>query len=125
MDGQRLGIWSLRIDALYCLVLGALAVAFAPPLAGLLEIPQPAIVVIGAAVMAWAGIVAWMSRALGLRAALRTVMVANLVVAVGVAAWSAAAAALFTGLGLVTVAVDVGLFAGSQGWALRRLRATR
>ncbi|MGX1576253.1 hypothetical protein ACX12M_09610 [Cellulosimicrobium cellulans] len=123
MVGERLGLLSLRLDAAYCLVLGVVVAALAPSWAPALRVPVPVLAGLGVAVVVWAGAVVWMSARLPLRAALRTVMVANVVAAAAVAAFSATTAGVLVLLAVLAVAADVGLFAGSQAVALRRLRA--
>ncbi|ARU50676.1 putative membrane protein YkgB [Cellulosimicrobium cellulans] len=122
MSGDRLGLLSLRLDAAYCLVLGAVVAALAPSWAPALGVPVPVVAGIGVAVVLWAAVVAWMTARLRLRVALRTVMVANVVAAAAVAAFSATTAGALVLLAVLAVAADVGLFAGSQAVALRRLR---
>ncbi len=122
VDGERIGRRSLGWDAAYCAVLGAAVLVAAPWVGSGVTLPVPVIAGVGAAVIVWAAIVVWLLRRLPLRTALRLVMVANVVAAVGVASVSVAAA---TGVAIVVVlavAVEVALFAASQAAALRLLR---
>ena len=123
MTGRRLGILSLRIDAIYCVTLGAAVAIAAPQIASVVPLPAVVIAVIGLAVVAWAGTVAWMAAHLPLRLALLTVMIANLVAATAIAAFSIAAAGVLVLLTILAIATDVAAFAGSQALALSRLRA--
>lgn len=123
MSGDRLGLLSLRLDAAYCLVLGGAVAALAPSWAPALGVPVPVVAGIGVAVVVWAAAVAWIAARLRLRVALRTVMVANVAAAAAVAAFSATTAGVLVLLAVLAVAADVGLFAGSQAVALRRLGA--
>lgn len=122
-SGERIGRLSLRLDAAYCTVLGAGVAIAAPTISDALRVPAWVLVAAGAAVVVWAGLILLMLGRLPLRTALRLVMVANLLAAAAVAAVSAAGAALLVVLSVLAVAVDIALFAGSQAFALRRLRA--
>lgn len=123
IDGAAVGRWSLRLDAVYCAVLGAAVAFFAGPIAESLRLPMPLVAAIGVAVVVWAGLVAWMLARLPLRRALRFVMLANVGAALAVGAVSLAAATVFVVLAVLAVAVDVALFAVSQAVALRGLPA--
>lgn len=112
---------SLRLDALYCLVVGAAVAASAPALSGAIALPVPAIFIAGLLVVVWAAAVELMRRRLPLSVALWTVMAANVVATVAVAVVSLTAAAVVAVLAVLAVAVDVSLFAGSQAIALRRI----
>lgn len=124
MTGQRLGRLSLRLDSVYCLILGSLVAVTAPALSGPFAVARELILLAGIVVVLWAGSIEWMRARLELRLALRIVMIVNLVAAVAVALTSLAAAALIALLGVVAIAIDIALFAGSQALALNRLRAT-
>lgn len=76
----------------------------------------------GVAVVLWAGLILLMLARLPMRAALRLVMIANLLAATAVAALSITSAAVLVVLAVLAVAVDIALFAGSQAFALRRMR---
>lgn len=123
-SGARIGLLSLRLDALYCAVVGSTVAATAPTLSGVLPLPAWAVTLAGAVVVVWAvaimAVVAW----LPLRTGLRLVMGVNLLGAAVVAALSTAGASVLVLLALLAVAADVALFAGSQACALRRLRTT-
>ncbi|MBO1901752.1 hypothetical protein J4H92_07285 [Leucobacter weissii] len=123
IDGERFGRWSLRLDALYCAVLGTAVALFAGRIADGLALPPPLIAVAGAAVVVWAGGIVWMLARLSLRAALRSVMIVNVLATVAVGFASATAATLLIVAAVVTVAIDIALFAMSQAIALRALPA--
>lgn len=122
MTGRAIGMLSLRLDAAYCLILGAGVAFTAPFLATVVSLPVAAVAVAGGAVILWAGVVLWMSIRLPLRLALRAVMIANIVATCAIAGLSAAAAGVFAILAILAIAADVALFAGSQAIALRRLQ---
>ncbi|MDT0157927.1 hypothetical protein Q9R19_09855 [Microbacterium sp. ARD32] len=119
IDPQKLGRWSLRLDAAYCAVLGIAVAACSGMLADSIRLPAPLIAAVGVAVILWAALVAWMLVRLQLRAALRVVLIVNMIAVAAVAAASMLASTPPAGLGVVTVAVDVALFAVSQAIALR------
>ncbi|MDK8435025.1 MULTISPECIES: hypothetical protein [unclassified Brevibacterium] len=123
--GERIGRWSLRLDAAYCFVLGSLMMFAAPSISPTVSVPAGYLVVLGAVVIAWAALILLMLRGLELRTALRAVMVANLGAAVAVAAFSTVGAAVFVALSVLAIAADIALFAGSQAFALRRMRLGR
>ncbi|MFD2794036.1 hypothetical protein ACFS27_10815 [Promicromonospora vindobonensis] len=121
-SGDRIGRLSLRLDAAYCTLLGAGVAIAAPSIATSLPVPVWTLVVAGVAVVLWAGLILVLLTRLQLRTALRLVMVANLLAAMAVAAVSALGATLLVLAAVLAVAVDIALFAGSQAFALRRLR---
>lgn len=123
MNGERLGRLSLRIDAVYCLVVGLAVAISAPFLTPAVALPAPLMVAIGVAVVVWAGLVERMRARLPLARALRIVLAGNIAATLAVAAVSVTGAALVAVLVILSVAVDIALFAGSQAIALRRLRA--
>jgi hypothetical protein len=122
MTGRRLGLLSLKIDAIYCLLLGVAVAIAAPHIAGVVRLSTVAITVVGAAAVVWAGAVAWMAARLPLRLALLMVMVANLVGAIGIAAFSITTMGVLVLVTILAIAADVAAFAGSQALALTRLR---
>ena len=85
MDGRRPGVWSLRLDAIYCAVLGAAVAVGAAPISDVVAIPQTLIAVAGVAVVLWAGLVLWMLVTLRIRTALRAVIGVNILAALLVA----------------------------------------
>lgn len=121
IDGERLGRWSLRLDAAYCAVLGAAVALFAEPIAEGVVLPPLLIGVSGVSVVVWAGGVVWMLARLPLRSALRLVMIVNLFAAVAVGLASTAAGTVLIVLAGVAVAIDIAIFAASQAIALRAL----
>lgn len=120
-SGDRIGRLSLRLDAAYCALIGAAVVIAAPAIAALFPVPVWTLITAGIAVVLWAGLILVMLARLQLRTALRLVMVANLLAAAAVAAISALGATLFVLMAVLTVAIDIVLFAGSQAYAIRRL----
>jgi len=121
-SGTRIGRLSLRLDAAYCALLGAGVAIAAPAIAASLPVPGWTLVVVGIVVLAWAGLILAMLARLQLRTALMLVMIANLVAAAAVAAISTLGATLLVLAAILSIAVDIALFAGSQALALRRLR---
>lgn len=121
-SGERIGRLSLWLDATYCTILGGGVAAAAPFIATTLPMPVWLLVVAGVAVLLWAGLILVMLTWLPMRTTLRLVMSANLLAAAAVAAVSTIGATVLVLLTILAVAVDVALFAGSQGFALRRLR---
>jgi hypothetical protein len=121
INGERFGRWSLRLDAAYCVVLGAAVALFSGQIAEGVALPALLIAAAGVAVVVWAGGILWMLARLPLRSALRFVMVANVLAALAVGFASATAATLLIVLAVVTVAIDIALFATSQAVALRAL----
>lgn len=123
MNGQRLGNLSLRLDAAYCVVLGIIVVLASTQIAQTIALPTPIVVVTGVVVAAWGLWVEWMRRHLERRLALRVVMIANIVATMAIALVSLVAATFFSILVIISIAVDVALFAGSQAAALRIMRS--
>ena len=122
MTGHGLGLLSLRIDALYCGVLGVGVLVGAQRVAPAVALPTAVVASLGAAVLVWAAAVAVMVVRLPLRPVLRVVAVANLVAGAVIAAFSIAAAGALVVLALLAIAVDVVAFAASQALALSRLK---
>ena len=123
INGDTLGRWSLRLDAVYCAVLGTAVALFAGQIAESIALPPQLMAAAGVAVVVWAGGVLWMLARLPLRSALRLVMGVNLLAAIAVGFASLSAATLLIVLAVVTVAIDIALFATSQAIALRALPA--
>ncbi|RRD04552.1 hypothetical protein EII34_09600 [Arachnia propionica] len=119
INRDRLGRWSLRLDAGYCTVLGVALVCSSGWITHGLPLPPPLIVVIGVAVVIWAAGIVWMLKRLSLSLALRVVMVANTVAAIAVGLVSVAAATPLVVIAVLAVAIDIALFAVSQAVALR------
>ena len=125
IDGEKVGRWSLRLDAAYCAVLGTVVALFAGRMAESVALPALLIATAGVAVVVWAGGIVWMLTRLPLRSALRLVMIANVLAAVAVGFASASAATLLIVLAIVTVAIDIALFAASQAIALNAIPTHR
>ena len=121
--GERFGRWSLRLDAAYCAVVGTAVALFAGQIAQGIAFSPLLIAVAGIAVVVWAGGILLMLARLPLRLALRLVMIANVLAASAVGFASAAAATVLIVAAVVTVAIDIALFATSQAIALRKLPA--
>lgn len=121
IDGRRLGLWSLRIDAIYCTLLGAAVALGSAPISAVIALPQFLIAGPGGLVVLWAALVLWMLRALRLQTALRLVMSVNAVAALIVASCAAAATSTLAAVAVLSIAADVALFAVSQAVALRAL----
>ena len=119
IDRDRLGRWSLGLDAGYCTVLGVALACSAGWVAHGVALPVPLIVGIGVAVVLWAAGIVWMLARLTLTSALHIVMVANTVAAVAVGLVSVTAATPLAMIAVLAVAIDVALFAVSQAVALR------
>lgn len=124
INGRRVGVWSLRLDAIYCTLLGAGVALTAAPIAEVVTIPQAVIVAAGVAVVLWAGLVLWMLR-LRIRTVLRLVMGVNVLAAVLVAMCAVAAGTLLAVVAVLAVSVDIAMFAASQAVALRTLPGRR
>ena len=124
-DGRRLGTWSLRLDAAYCLVLGVSVASASTPIAAVVSIPQPLIVATGIVVAVWAALVLWMLARLQLRSALRLLLGVNVLAALLIAAASMAAVSELVAIAVIAIAIDVALFAASQGIAILRLDRTQ
>lgn len=121
IDGERVGRWSLRLDAAYCAVLGVVVLATVPEIASTLELPHGVIGGIGIATVLWAAVIVGVVARLRLGTALRLVVAANVLAAIGVAGVSTVAVTAIVAVAVLTVAVDVALFAASQVIALRSL----
>ncbi|RRD48115.1 hypothetical protein [Arachnia propionica] len=119
IDGDRLGRWSLRLDAGYCAVLGVALACSAGWVTRAVAIPPSLVAAVGVAVVVWAAGIVWMLRRLRLTSALRIVMVANTVAAVAVSLVSVTAATPLAMIAVLAIAIDVALFAASQAVALR------
>lgn len=125
INGRKLGMWSLRLDAVYCTLLGATVALFAAPIAEVVALPGPLIAAAGIAVVLWAGLVLWMLMTPRIQTALRMVMGVNIPAALLVAVCVIAAGTLLAVVGVLAVAVDIARFAGSQALALRTLPTAR
>ena len=121
IDGRKLGVWSLRLDAIYCTFLGAAVALGSAHIAAVVALPQPLIAAAGIAVVLWAGLVLWMLMKLRIQTALRMVMGVNILAALLVAVCVMAAGTLLAVVAVLAVAVDIAIFAGSQALALRTL----
>ena len=123
INGRSLGIWSLRLDAAYCLVLGVFVAGMASQIAAVVALPPSLLFATGVIVAVWAGLVLWMVARLRIRLALRLVMGVNVLAAALIAAAALTAASSLVALFVLAIAVDVALFALSQAIAIRKLRS--
>ncbi|MFT4081889.1 MAG: hypothetical protein QM638_04835 [Nocardioides sp.] len=121
IDGDRLGRWSLRLDAAYCAVLGAAVALGAGQVTDVVALPSLLVAVVGVSVVLWAAGVWWMLSRLPIHQALRLVMAANVLAAITVGFASATAATALIVIAVLSVAIDIALFALSQAIALRAL----
>lgn len=121
MSGDRLGLLSLRWDAVYCVVVGVTLVALAPWISPRVDLAAALVVSLGVAVVVWAALVAWMAQRFPRRRAVTITMCANVIAALAVAALAPAVSGLIVTLVVIAIAVDVGAFATSQAVALRRI----
>ncbi|MGR4010807.1 hypothetical protein [Leucobacter sp. 1207-22] len=122
MNGQRFGQWTLRLDAIYCAVLGTAVALAADQLAASIALPALVLRLSGVVVVVWALLVLWMVLKLRLRNALRLVLGVNVLAASLIALCVFTAGNLIAAVAVITIAIDVALFAVSQVVALSRLR---
>ena len=122
--GRTIGVWSLRLDAVYCLILGAFVAVAAPQLATAIALPALLLTVTGVVVVAWSALVLWMVSRTRLRSALRLVLCVNILASALIVAASFTASSALVGIAVLAVACEVALFAVSQAVAIRRLNTT-
>lgn len=123
LNGNTFGKWSLRIDAMYCTLLGLAVALGAGAIADSVRLHPGTVALTGVAVVVWAGGILWMLARLPLRRALRFVTIANICAAIVVAIASFSAATILVVLAVIAVAIDIALFAASQAFALGALRS--
>ncbi len=123
ISGRALGVWSLRLDAAYCLILGIFVAAAAPQIAGVVALPQALLFGTGVLVAVWAALVLWMVLRMQIRLALRLVMGVNILATALIAAAALTAASSLVAIAVLAIACDVALFALSQAIAIRALRS--
>lgn len=121
IDGRKLGVWSLRLDAIYCTLLGAAVAICSGAISAVIAVPQALIATAGSVVVLWAGLVFWLLVKLRIQTALRAVMGVNILAALLVAVCALAAGTLLAVVAVLAIAVDIAIFAGSQALALRAL----
>lgn len=119
VNGHRFGIWSLRLDAIYCTILGVGIAVSASSIADVISLPEPLIAVVGIIVALWAGLVLFLLARLQLRMALRLVLGVNILAALLIAVSAATAGTMLAVVAVLAIAIDVALFAASQIVALR------
>ncbi|MFF3731236.1 hypothetical protein ACFYXM_13190 [Streptomyces sp. NPDC002476] len=123
INGRKLGVWSLRLDAAYCLVLGVFVAVTAPQIVTVVELPLPLLFATGVVVAIWSGLVLWMVSRLQIRLALKLVMGVNIVATALIAAASLTAATSVIVIAVLAIALEVALFAVSQAIAIRTLNS--
>ncbi|MDT0157583.1 hypothetical protein Q9R19_08110 [Microbacterium sp. ARD32] len=121
-NAERIGRVSLRVDAIYCAILGAAIVVAAALIAKGITLPPLVIALTGVIVVGWAAAVIALLAHLRLRSALRIVMAVNVLAAVAIAFAAMLTTSALVSVAVLTIAVDVLLFAVSQGIALRGLQ---
>lgn len=122
LDGRKLGLWSLRLDAGYCLILGAIVAAASAQISTIVSLPAVLLVSAGLIVMLWAGLVLVMAARIRLRLALTLVMIVNLLATVLILLASVTAATAMAAIFIVVIACEVFAFAFSQAYALHALQ---
>ena len=122
--GRTIRVWSLRLDAVYCLILGAFVAVAAPQLATAIALPALLLTVTGVVVVAWSALVLWMVSRTRLRSALRLVLCVNILASALIVAASFTASSALVGIAVLAVACEVALFAVSQAVAIHRLNTT-
>lgn len=113
---------SLRIDAIYCMVLGIAIAGTAPHTVTRVAVALAVLMVVGVGVFAWGGYVGWASRQQPMRTSTRFVLIANIAASLALAATGAVSGATVLALASIVLTIDVAAFAVSQGVALRRMR---
>lgn len=121
MTGERIARVSLRIDAVYCVVLGLLIAASAPLTSDSVALSPLLLLGIGAGTAAWGCYVWAASRAVPLRSRTRLVMLANIAASSALAATGLLSGTVVLSVTAVVLAIDVAAFALSQGVALGRM----
>lgn len=120
MSGERLGRRLLRLDAVYCLGAGGIAVALCVPLGRLYDTPFWVPAAAGAVTIAWALLLRTYAARPDWRRLVGTVAGANVLAAAALLALAVVAPATAAQLLLAAVAVEVAAFAAGQIVALRR-----
>lgn len=120
MSGESLARRLLRVDAAYCAGAGLIAVGAFAPLARLLHAPPALLLATGVATVAWALALLRIARRAQWRLPVAAVASANTLAAAAIAALAAVAPGTAARLLLAAVAVEVGVLAAGQAYALRR-----
>lgn len=118
MKKSQPGRRALEADAVYCAVVGIAAMALDRRLAARLGAPRHLIRIAGGATLAWAGVLAGMSRQKPVSPALKSMALSNAVGAAGLAVIGVRHPRPFGQLVFVGLAIEVGAFAGIQVAAL-------
>ncbi|MFG1922507.1 hypothetical protein [Cryptosporangium sp. NPDC048952] len=112
----------LRMDAVYCAVAAVILVVFAGPVGGTLGVPVAVPLVAAAVTLVWAGLLVVLSVVQRLRAAVRFVMVVNVVAVAALSGLAFSRPVDALSLLVLAVAVEVGAFAVWQTLLLRSVR---
>jgi hypothetical protein len=124
MSGERLARVSLALDAVYCAVMGLLAIALRARIGQLVGLPGLLVGALGAAVVGWAYVVIGQTARIDWRRGIKQTVTANAVVATLLAL----GAALHPGRGasalMAFVSLDVISLAVAQALSLIRGRGT-
>lgn len=124
MTGDRLARLSLRVDAIYCIVLGLLIAVTAPIASSGEAVPPALLIAVGGMTFLW-GVYVWRaSDQRPIRTSTRFVMAANIAASLALATTGLVAGPTVLAFAAFVLAIDVGAFAVSQGVALRRLKGS-
>jgi hypothetical protein len=121
MSGEHLANLSLRLDAIYCLIVGVVVAAASSWASTAAEVPQALLLAMGGTTATWGILVWWLASRQPPQPSLRWVMGANIAASGALAVTGTVADASALALGALVLSVDVGAFAVSQGIALRRI----
>lgn len=122
MTGDQLARLSLRVDAIYCIVLGLLIAVTAPIASSGVAAPPALLIAIGSVTLLWGANVWRASYQRPIRTSTRLVMAANIAASVALATTGLVAGPTVLAFAAFVLAIDVGAFAVSQGVALRRIK---
>jgi predicted permease len=118
--GESLGRRTLYLDAAYCAGGGLVAIAAAGPLASVFGVPTALVALLGAAAIAWAGLLLVLARGPRWRRSVALVAAANVAATCGFLALAVLLPRVAAQVLLAAVAVEVLVFAGVQAAAVRR-----
>jgi len=120
MSGERLARASLALDAIYCLISGALLVVFRARAGGLLRVPALLIAAAGAATIGWAMVALGQTVRIDWRTGVKQVLAANVLASVLLAIGAALHPARGARMLLAFISLDVMSIAAIQGVSLVR-----
>jgi hypothetical protein len=123
MGGERLARVTLALDAVYCAVLGLMAIVMRARIGGLLGIPGTLVGALGAAVVGWAYVVLGQTVRFDWRRGIEETMTANTVAATLLALVAALHPSRRASALLAFVSLDVMSLAVAQAVSLIRGRA--